>query len=105
MAQNFHEHNYNTQKTRYVVKATMQFIDILHGISAVAFLISALHKLAGTQQEHFYTRVIAAAWFAFTVFEPEMNILLVRVISNCVIIAIPMTEIASPILTKYWRRK
>jgi len=83
----------------------MELIDILHGISAAAFFISALHKLKHTQQEHFYTRIIAAAWFTLTVVWHDMPVLLVRVISNCVIISIPMTEIASPILTKYWRRK
>ncbi len=83
----------------------MELIDVLHGISAAAFFISAIHKLKHTQQEHFYTRIIAAAWFTITVFLHEMPVELVRIISNCVIIAIPMTEIASPILTKYWQRK
>ena len=83
----------------------MQLIDILHGIAAVVFFFAALDKLRHTKQEHFYTRIIAAAWFTLTVVDPDMNILLVRVISNCVIIAIPMTEIASPKFTKYWRRK
>jgi len=83
----------------------MQLIDVLHGIAAITFLISALHKLAGTQQEHFYTRIIAAAWFTTTVFYHDMPVELVRIISNCVIIAIPMTEIASPILTNYWKGK
>ena len=80
-------------------------IDVLHGIAAVVFFFAALDKLRHTKQEHFYTRIIAAAWFTLTVVDPDMNILLVRVISNCVIIAIPMTEIASPKFTKYWRRK
>ena len=83
----------------------MQLIDILHGIAAVAFFFAALDKLRHTKQEHFYTRIIAAAWFTLTVVDPDMNILLVRVISNCVIIAIPMTELVSPILANYWRRK
>ena len=83
----------------------MQLIDILHGIAAVVFFFAALDKLRHTKQEHFYTRIIAAAWFTLTVVDPDMNILLVRVISNCVIIAIPMTEVASPILANYWRRK
>jgi len=83
----------------------MQLIDILHGIAAVVFFFAALDKLRHTKQEHFYTRIIAAAWFTLTVVDSDMNILLVRVISNCVIIAIPMTELVSPILTNYWRRK
>ena len=83
----------------------MQLIDFLHGIAAVVFFFAALDKLRHTKQEHFYTRIIAAAWFTLTVIDPDMNILLVRVISNCVIIAIPMTELVSQILANYWRRK
>ena len=83
----------------------MQLIDVLHGIAAVVFFFAALDKLRHTKQEHFYTRIRAAAWFTLTVVDSDMNILLVRVISNCVIIAIPMTELVSPILANYWRRK
>ena len=83
----------------------MQLIDVLHGIAAAVFFFAALDKLRHTKQEHFYTRIIAAAWFTTTVFYHDMPVELVRVISNCVIIAIPMTEIASPILTNYWKGK
>jgi hypothetical protein len=83
----------------------MELIDILHSIAAIVFFLAALDKLKHTKQEHFYTRIIAAAWFLFTVIYHDMPVLLVRVVSNCVIIAIPMTEIASPKFTKYWRRK
>ena len=83
----------------------MQLIDFLHGIAAVAFFFAALDKLRHTKQEHFYTRIIAAAWFTLTVFYHDMPILLVRVISNCVIIAIPMTEIVSPKFANWWRNK
>ena len=83
----------------------MQLIDVLHSIAAIVFFLAALDKLKHTKQEHFYTRIIAAAWFLFTVIYHDMPVLLVRVVSNCVIIAIPMTELVSPILANYWRRK
>jgi hypothetical protein len=83
----------------------MELIDYLHIIAAVAFLIAAHDKLQGTQQEHFYTRILASAWFASTVLFQDMPVLLVRVISNCIVIALPMTEIVSPRLFKMWRNK
>ena len=95
----------HTEKQICGKNSPMQLIDFLHGIAAVVFFFAALDKLRHTKQEHFYTRIIAAAWFTLTVIDPDMNILLVRVISNCVIIAIPMTELVSPILANYWRRK
>jgi hypothetical protein len=83
----------------------VQTIDYLHIISATAFFLSAVHKLRGHQQEHFFTRFVAGAWFALTVMDRDIDIDMVRIISNCVIIAIPVTEMLSPQFTKYWRNK
>ena len=83
----------------------MQTIDYLHAIAAVAFTIAAFYKLRGSQQEHFYTRLIAAAWFGLTVIDRDIDVMIVRIISNCVIIAIPTTEILAPLFMSFWRNK
>ena len=83
----------------------METIDYLHSVAALTFFLAAIDKLRRTQQEHFYTRIIAAIWFTATVVYHDMPVLVVRVISNCVIIAIPMTELASPKFINWWRKK
>ena len=83
----------------------MQTIDYLHIITTVTFAIAAFYKLRGSQQEHFYTRLIAAAWFGLTVLDRDIPVVIVRIINNCVIIAIPTTEILAPAFMRFWKNK
>jgi hypothetical protein len=84
----------------------MELIDYLHIITAFLFGVAALHKLYGKQAEHFYTRIVASAWFFMTfVFRDYLPIQWVRELSNYVIMTVPLVEIVSPMFIRYWKNK
>lgn len=83
----------------------MGLIDWLHLISCFLFLVAALHKIYKRQAEHFFTRFLIAAWFGLTVWDRDLPVDFVRVMSNYVLMILPLIEIVSPAFRKYWRGK
>ena len=83
----------------------MDTIDWLHLVSSFLFSVSAIHKIYKRQAEHFFTRFLVSAWFALTVWDRDLPVDFVRVMSNYVIMLIPLIEIVSPVSRKYWRGK
>jgi hypothetical protein len=83
----------------------MVLIDYIHIITATLFALSAFYKLHRRQSEHFFTRSLVALWFALTVLNREMPVDFVRLMSNYVIMLIPMVELIQPGLQKYYRGK
>ena len=83
----------------------MALIDWLHLVSCFLFLVASLHKIYKRQAEHFFTRFLIAAWFGLTVWDRDLPVEFVRVMSNYVLMLLPIIEITSPVFRKYWRRK
>ena len=83
----------------------MELIDWLHLTSCFLFLVAALHKIYKRQAEHFFTRFLIAAWFGLTVWGRDLPVEFVRVMSNYVLMLLPVIEITSPMFRKYWRHK
>lgn len=83
----------------------MELLDWLHCATSFLFLVSAVHKIYKRQAEHFFTRFLVSAWFALTVWDRDLSVEFVRVLSNYVIMLVPLIEIISPAFRKYWRGK
>lgn len=83
----------------------MDLLDWLHLVSGFLFLVASLHKIYKRQAEHFFTRFLIAAWFGLTVWDRDMPVDFVRVMSNYVLMLMPLIEIISPAFRKYWRGK
>lgn len=83
----------------------MQLIDVIHLVMAILFTTSALIKLKHHQPEHFFTRIMNAAWFFATVIDRDMPVLFVRTFSTSFIVILLMAEVLSPLFRWNMRRR
>jgi hypothetical protein len=83
----------------------MELIDYIHIATCTLFSLAAFYKLYRRQSEHFFTRSLVALWFLLTILNRDMPVDFVRLMSNYVIMLIPMVELIQPGLQKYYRGK